>query len=280
MNELTIFKAIVLGLVQGLTEFLPISSSGHLVITQRLFGLAGDSSVMLLFDAMSHIGTLAAVMIVFAGTFRDYLGRLVRESSAGYTGRRTGWWISILGFAACVPTAIIGFGFKDQFEAAFDNITSTAVGLAVTGGLLFATRLVPRPSRGWRRIGIGRAVLVGIAQGCAILPGISRSGSTICMALFCGFKKPWAAQFSFFIAAPVILGAGLIKVKETLERSSEMMEAVPWAAVLVGTGVAFVSGMVALKVLIGLVIREKIHHFAWYCWGLSLVVLVWGLRTT
>lgn len=277
MSELTVIQAIVLGLVQGLTEFLPISSSGHLVITQRIFGLKGDAPAMLLFDAMAHLGTLLAVMLVFAPTFRDYLGRLLRESRGGYAGRRTGWWITLLGISACVPTAIIGFGFKDKFEQAFDNLLSTSIGLAMTGALLFATRFVPRPTRGWRRIGIGRAVLVGIAQGAAILPGISRSGSTICVALFCGFKRTWAAQFSFFIAAPVIFGAGLIKLKETLELSTQAMEVVPWAAVLAGTGVAFVSGMVALKVLIGLVIRDKIQHFAWYCWVLSVVVLVWGL---
>ncbi len=277
MNELTFIKAIVLGVVQGLTEFLPVSSSGHLVITQRLLGLQGDSPTMLLFDAMSHIGTLLAVFIVFASTFRDYLGRLYRESRKGYSGRRTGWLIALLGLAACVPTAIIGFGFQKDFEQAFDNPFSTGVGLAITGTLLFLTGRVRRPGLGWRRIGFGRAILVGIAQGAAILPGISRSGATICTALFCGIKRTWAAQFSFFIAAPVILGAGLIKLKETLEMSTGQMGTVPWWPILVGTGVAFVAGTGALKILIRLVARDRIHHFAWYCWALSVVVIGWGL---
>jgi undecaprenyl-diphosphatase len=273
VSELNYIQACVLGLVQGLTEFLPVSSSGHLVLSQKALGLPSHSPEMLLFDVVSHIGTVLAVFLVFRKSFGEYLLRLVRECSPSYEGKRTAVLFTGYALAACVPTAAIGLGFKDHFESAFESLTAIGVGLLLTGTLLFVVGLAPRPTRGLRRIGWLRAVLIGVAQGCAIFPGVSRSGATICSALLLGVKKRWSAEFSFFIAVPPIIGAGLIKLKETCDLPPDQLNVVPWGPTILGAGVAFVSGFVALKLLIGLVIREKIHHFSYYCWTLGTTVL-------
>ncbi|MCH7814763.1 MAG: undecaprenyl-diphosphate phosphatase, partial [Planctomycetes bacterium] len=157
MNELDTIQALVLGIIQGLTEFLPVSSSGHLAIAQRLMHLEADSHGMLLFDVASHLGTLAAVVWVFAGTFGRYLRRLLAERGPDYAGRRIAWRLAGLGVAASIPTALIGLFFQDTLEAAFAKPTWIGLGLLATGTLLFVTGRLPRPRRGWRRFGVGRA---------------------------------------------------------------------------------------------------------------------------
>lgn len=277
MNELDFPKALLLGLIQGLTEFLPVSSSGHLVIIQQLFGLKGDAPGMLLFDIATHVGTLLAVMVVFAATFRRFLVKLVSEFKSPLAGRKTALLVTWLGVVACVPTAAIGLGFKDSFEEAFDSPATAGVGLLLTGTLLFVTGLLPRPRRGWRRMGWWRAGLIGLAQGCAILPGISRSGSTICTAMAVGVKRRWAAEFSFFIVVPPIIGAAAIKLRETMSLPADQLQSIPWGPIVIGSLVAFISGVLALRILLTIIIRDKLHHFCYYCWVLGIGVLAWTL---
>lgn len=275
MTELSYASAIILGLIQGLTEFLPVSSSGHLVIAQRLLGLGSDSPAMLLFDVVTHVGTLLAVGIVFAGTFRKFVVRLATETAPGFSGRRSAWIVAGLGMAACAVTGIIGFGFKDAFERSFSSTAGIGGGLLATGTMLFLTGRIPRARRGWRRIGWWRAALVGAAQGIAILPGVSRSGSTICVALFLGMRRQWAAQFSFLIVVPAILGAGAVKLRDTFALPSEQFSAIPWGPITVGAAVSLLSGVLALRVLLAMVIGDRLQHFCYYCWGVGAIVLVW-----
>ena len=274
MNDLTYVQALILGIVQGLTEFLPVSSSGHLAVSQRLMNLDADSHAMLLFDVASHLGTLLAVVAVFAGTFRLYLRRLWSESRRSFTGRRMAWRIAGLGLCASIPTALIGLLFKDTLEAAFGKPVWIGVALLVTGTLLHAVGRIPRPRRGWRRFGPGRAVLVGLAQGAAILPGISRSGATICTAMLIGLRRRWAAEFSFFIAVPAILGAALLKAKDTLDLPADQIAAIPKGPILLGAAAALVSGYLALRLLLTAVHRAKLQYFCYYCWLAGVVVLV------
>lgn len=274
MNELDYLQALILGVVQGLTEFLPISSSGHLAVAQRLMDLNPASHAMLLFDVGSHLGTLLAVIYVFAGTFRRYVQRLFAESRSSFVGRRIAWPIAGLGVCASVPTALIGLVFKDPLEAAFDKPIWIGVGLLLTGTLLFVTGKIPRPRRGWRRFGVGRALLVGIAQGAAIMPGVSRSGSTICVAMLAGFRRRWAAQFSFFIAAPAICGAALIKANDSFGLPPAELAAIPKGPILLGAVAALLSGYVALRLLLAAVHRAKLQHFCYYCWLLGVTVIV------
>lgn len=276
MTELGYPSAIILGFIQGLTEFLPVSSSGHLVIAQRLMDLKSDSPAMLLFDIVTHIGTLFAVGIVFAETFGKFVVRLATETVPGFSGRRSAWMVVALGFAACTMTAIIGLSFKESFERSFSSTAGIGAGLLVTGTVLFLTGRIPRPRRGWRRIGWWRAALVGVAQGIAILPGISRSGSTICAALFLGIKRKWAAEFSFLIVVPTILGVGAIQLHDTLTLPPEELSTIPWGPIVVGAAVSLASGVVALRVLLAMVIADRLRHFCYYCWGLGTLVLVWA----
>jgi len=276
MNELSYWQALLLGFIQGVTEFLPISSSGHLAISQRLMHLDADSTPMLLFDVVTHLATLAAVVWVFAGTFGRYLRRLSAECSASFTGRRIAWRVALAGIVASVPTAAIGLAFQDTFERAFGKPVWIGVGLLFTGTLLFVIGKIPRPRRGWRRFGSGRALWVGVAQGLAILPGISRSGSTICLAMLLGLRRRWAAEFSFFIAAPAICGATLLKAKDTFEQYGVDLTAVANGPMLVGAIVALLSGYVALRLLLTAVHRAKLQYFCYYCWlaGLAVILLV------
>ncbi|MEK7756058.1 MAG: undecaprenyl-diphosphate phosphatase, partial [Planctomycetota bacterium] len=253
MSDLTYLQAIVLGVVQGLTEFLPVSSSAHLAIAQRWCALDPESLPMHVFDGLVHIGTTLAVLIVFAGPLRRYGYRLIGELSSNWTGKRYALRILLLGVMATIPTGVIGLGFKKTFERAFGEPVWIGVGLLLTGVLLAVTAYVGRGKRGWKDFAWWRAVLVGIAQGIAIWPGMSRSGSTICAATFCGLRRRWAAEFSFFIAVPAIVGATALKLREAFAMSAENAVPIVWGPALVGAAVSLVVGVLSLRLLLGAV---------------------------
>ena len=274
MNAFGFGQAILLGIVQGLTEFLPISSSGHLVILQRWLGLDAGSSEMLLFDVVAHVGTLGAVLLVFWRTIRRFLYRLRRETQLTWTKPRSAWRFLCLGAAAVVPTAVIGLAFKDSFESAFSSLRTVGACLMVTGFMLAVTMKTPRGRRGWRQLRLWQAILVGIVQGLAILPGISRSGATICLATYCGWRRRWAVEFSFLIAVPAILGATLIQVLDTMHLSAEPLNAIALGPILVGGLISLLVGVFALKLLLHIVRRGRLHYFAIYCWFVGILTLI------
>jgi undecaprenyl-diphosphatase len=273
--DLTYLQAVVLGLIQGLAEFLPISSSGHLAVAQSLMGLAPESQPILLFDVASHVATVAAVLIFFARPVRDFSRQFVADfrrlpAGAGGNAFRIGW----LGFVACLPTAAIGLLFKDELEAAFGKAQGIGISFLVTGALLAITAVVPRGGIGWRRFAWWQAALVGFAQGVAILPGVSRSGATICTALYLGLKRRWAAQFSFLIAVPAIFGATLIKAMDIAGMGESAAVAIPWGPIALGSVVAFFTGLVSLGALVRIVRLSKLHYFSPYCFAVGTAVLV------
>jgi len=180
-------------------------------------------------------------------------------------------WLAII---ACIPTAVIGLTFKDTFESAFGRPAWIGVCLIVTGFMLAILSRVPRGRRGWRKFSWWQAALVGIAQAGAILPGISRSGATICMASYLGVRRRWAAEFSFLIAAPAIIGGTLLKLRDTMTLPPEHTTAIPWGPLLIGSFVSLVVGVMALKLLLSAVRRAKLHYFAFYCWALGIFVLI------
>lgn len=293
MNDPGYVKSIALGILQGITEFLPVSSSAHLALAQRWLALDPNSPALLLFDVLAHIGTLVAVAIVFRaaigrlvrGVIRDTLApsndttgaagseTTARESGRAPVARRVSLRIVVLTMAASIPTAVVGLQFKDTFESAFDRPQWIGVCLLITGGLLAALAMVPRGRRGWRRFGWWRAGLVGLAQAGAILPGISRSGVTICVASYLGLRRRWAVEFSFLIAAPAILGGTILKVRDTLALPAEQLETIPWGPLIVGAVASLMVGVVALRLLLVAVRRAKLHYFALYCWALGVFVL-------
>jgi len=273
VTELDYVRSVLLGAIQGLTEFLPISSSAHLALTQRWMGLDADGPGMLLFDVLAHVGTLIAVLIVFGRPGWRFSQRILRESSGAFSGRRFAWRVVALGVAATIPTAVVGLAFQGVFEAAFDKPKWIGAALIVTGALLAATKMLGRQSRGWRKFSWWQAVLVGLAQACAILPGISRSGSTICVACYCGLRRRWAAEFSFLIAVPAIAGATLLKLKDTLELPKEQLAGMAWGPIVTGSVVSLIVGIVALKTLLTAVRRGQLHYFAVYVWLLGALLL-------
>lgn len=273
MNEISYLHAILLGIVQGLTEFLPISSSGHLALAQMLFGLDPDSQFMIAFDVAVHLGTVVAIAIVFFAPFVRLLRGLLTEFSGSFSGERHSWRIVGLGVAASIPTAIIGVVFKDDLEAAFAKPVWIGIALLVTGTLLWITGKLPRPRRGWRRFGVLRAIIVGIGQGLAIMPGISRSGTTIAVALMLGIRRKWAGQFSFFIAVPAICGAAVLKAKDIMEHSADAMTQVLTGPLLAGTLAATITGYFALRILLTAVQRARLHYFSYYCWLIGVVTI-------
>ncbi len=259
---------MILGVVQGATEFLPISSSGHLVILQTLFGAEPG----LLFDVMLHVGTLAAIIIVF----RKDLARLAR---AGADARSDRWMLSAIA-AGCVPTALIGVAFSEQFERMFTSMTAAGIGLMATGLILMCTAwrnkwLSDDGGRSYERINIGQALLIGTAQGLAIIPGVSRSGATIAVALLLGVERELAARFSFLLAVPAILGALAFELKDY--RSAASPGGAGAAAMLLGPLVAAVVGVFALKLLLEIVRKGRISLFAYYCWALGLLAIGYGI---
>ena len=274
MTEFDFGRALLLGVIQGLTEFLPISSSGHLALTQRLLDLDPDSPAMLLFDVLAHLGTLVAVIIVFARPAQRYVQRLVRELSPSWPRRRYASRIILLAVTACVPTAGFGLALQDSIEAAFDKPLLIAIFLIITGLMLAGMAWFARGKRGWKNLRWWQAFLIGIAQGCAIFPGISRSGATICAAGYCGLRRRWAAEFSFLIAVPAIAGATFLKIRETFNLPGAQLNEITWGPIITGSLVSLVVGIVALKLLLGIVRRAKLHYFAPYCWLLGALVLV------
>lgn len=265
MSELGYSSAVILGIVQGLTEFLPVSSSAHLSLVQHWLSLDADSPTILLFDALTHIGTVVSILIVFAGPLRKYAVRLLAETSSSWRRPRYAWRIALLAMVASVPTAIIGLTFKDHFTASFANSQRVGIALLFTALLLLVTSFASRGRRGWRRFMWWQAVIVGVAQGIAIQPGISRSGSTICTATLCGLRRRWAAQFSFFIAMPAILGATAVQFGDTMEAVKIAGGALPWGPLAAGSVAAMIVGILALYWLLALVRKAKLAPFAGYC---------------
>ncbi len=179
----------------------------------------------------------------------------------------------MLALVATIPTAVIGLAAKDTFESAFGKPKWIGSALILTGGLLAVIKILPRARRGWRDFRWWQALLVGIAQACAILPGISRSGATICAASYCGLRRRWAVEFSFLIAVPAIVGAALVKLKDTLELSPVLFETIAVGPVVLGSIVSLGTGIIALRVLLDAVRRAKLHYFAIYCWLLGAFLL-------
>ncbi len=274
MSELDYLRAMLLGVLQGLTEFLPISSSAHLALSQRWFDLDPRSAPMLLFDVLVHLGTLMAVVIVFRKSALRFCSRLYGEATGTSSGKPCAWWIALLAIAATIPTGVIGLLFQEHFEAAFGSPGAIGTCLIVTGCLLIAMVKVPRGRRGWRALRWWEAVLIGLVQAAAILPGISRSGSTICVASYFGWRRRWAAEFSFLIAVPAIAGGAILMTADAFDLQSEALHGVNWGPILFGSMVSLVVGVFALRLLLSAIRRARLHYFAYYCWLVGVLILV------
>ena len=244
INELV--SAILLGIVQGITEWLPVSSSGHLVLIQQLFNI----EVSLFYDIMLHVGSVLVILLVF---WKDIL-------------KIRGKWLGYL-VVGSLFTAGIGYFGYDFFKGLFDSVETVGVALIVTGALLFYAD----KKNGQKKISFFDSILIGIMQGLAIIPGISRSGSTIAMGLFRGVKRDEIVKFSFILAIPAILGALLFEVVKqgfVVDFSFSLG---------VGTLVSMIVGYFSLKFLIKLVKERKLEWFAYYCFFVGGITLILSL---
>ena len=263
---MTYFDAILLGLVQGLTEFLPVSSSGHLAITQSL--LPGFSQPGVLFDVLLHSGTMFAVILYFRAELLRLLASPFKKTEQARDDRKI---VGLL-IIATIPAAIIGLSFKDFFAGLFHNLTAVSVMLLVTGTLLYFTENQERGHRKETEMSWWDAVLVGLAQSAAILPGISRSGSTIACLLLRKVESTSAARFSFLMMLPAVGGATILSLKD--------LQAVPVHELpmyAVGTAISFITGWLAIDMLMAVVRKKRLRWFAAYCWAVGSLFLVLSL---
>ncbi len=266
---------ILLGILQGLTEFLPISSSAHLALAEQIFGVHKPGIV---FDIFVHFGTLLSVVWVFRQ-------RILRLALAPLRG---GEDLRLLGMliVGSIPTGILGLALDFAAEAAFVRSWAVGLGLLVTACvLIIAERLAPHPCSPLPQRGEGPGVRVlaqltwrdalwiGLAQGVAVLPGISRSGSTIAMGLLVGLRREDAAEFSFLLFIPAIVGATALKIAEAL--SDPGAHSALWGSYLAGTIVAFLSGIVAIHFLMRFLRARRLTPFAIYCLALGLAAIAW-----
>ncbi len=269
---MNILESIILGIVQGLTEFLPVSSSGHLVLTEKLLGLTTHN---IRFVVVVHLGSLLAVLAIY----RVKIGLILRGAYKGRVRYHKGKWkfpdpntrLSWLLILATIPAGLVGIIFGNQIEQVFFRPLWVGIFLAVTGLVLFCVRFVRTDggSPNWWRAGI-----IGLAQAVAILPGMSRSGSTITAGIYSGVEKSRAAEFSFLLSVPVILGAGVMELGKMMDTAPSAMEIV---TLLAGAAASAISGYLAIRFLLDVIKKGKLYYFAYYCWLVALIVIIFSI---
>lgn len=261
---MTFIEAILLGILQGATEFLPVSSSGHLVLAQHLISNFEQPGV--LFDVLLHVGTMVAVAIYF---WRDLTGLVTSLWRRDEPAKNQRFMVLLL-IAGSVPTAVIGLLFKDFFIGLFERPDIVCIMLLITGTLLWAAERLRRSESSRKQMTFIDALVVGTVQGCAIIPGISRSGSTIAALLMRGIDGETAARFSFLLALPAVFGAAILSLKDLGQVNGQAL--LPYIA---GTLAALLTGFCCIHLLMGVIRRRRLHWFALYCWlagGVGLVL--------
>jgi undecaprenyl-diphosphatase len=251
---MTILQGIILGIVQGLTEFLPVSSSGHLVLLQRLFSIDEGT---LFFTTMVHVGTLVAVVVIFKDDIWDMLKKPFQK-------------LSIYIVIATLPTIVIALLLKDFVEAAFNTGSSLGIGFIITGTLLWLVESKKPGQKILKDMKGKHAIIMGIAQGAAIFPGVSRAGSTITGGLFQGLDRRFAAKFSFLMSIPAILGSLVFQFKDLTQ--VESLGAL--GPVILGSVAAGISGYFAIKLMMDLIAKKSLKIFSIYVYILGAFVLV------
>ena len=268
-----ILQGIIIGIVQGLTEFLPVSSSAHLVFIQNILGVQSS----LAFDTFLHLGSLLAVLWFFRAdiikmilswisSLSDIIHGRFREGFYDDPYKRLAWYVII----ATIPVGLAGVFFEDSVDALFSGaLYVPAFFLFVTGTILYLSQRMTSGSINFRNITGKHALFMGLGQACAILPGLSRSGTTIAAGLVAGLDKEFAAKFSFILSIPAILGAFILQVKDI----GSAMDA-NFLPIFLGFVAAFISGYIAIKWMLDLIQKRNLDIFAYYCWIVGIVVFM------
>ena len=254
----TLIEILILAIIQGLTEWLPVSSSGHLVITQKVLGL----NLPLIYSVMLHVGTLIVVLTVFRKDILEIIKALVKRDFETEEGK-----LALFIAVGSVPIAIIGFVFYDFFESLFSNLLAVGLALLITGWILFFSE----KRIGNRKIGILDSLLIGLAQGVTIIPGISRSGVTVATGLLRRVDKAIAFKYSFLLSVPAVLGATVMESRELVVGNVNMVP------LFLGAIISMIVGYVSLKLLQKIVMKEKFHLFAYYCWTVGLAITLFTI---
>ena len=268
-----IIQGIIIGIVQGLTEFLPVSSSAHLVFIQKILGVQSS----LAFDTFLHLGTLIAVMWFFrydiykmlmswVASLQDILQGRFKEGFYEDPYKRLAWYVLL----ATVPVGIVGVLFEDSVDALFSGaLYVPAFFLFVTGTILYLSQRMTSGEINYNTITKKEALFMGLGQACAILPGLSRSGTTIAAGLSIGLDKEFAAKFSFILAIPAILGAFLVQAKDIGSALD-----VNFLPVILGFIAAIIAGYMAIRWMLDLIQNKSLDIFSYYCWAVGIIVFM------
>lgn len=275
---MTYLNGIVLGIVQGLAEFLPISSSGHLTILQHFFGIEGDS--VLLFTILMHVGTLAAVFIVYWSDIWALIKELfltiwdlVRLKGLKLDERPIRK-LGVMIIVASIPTAIIGVCFKDVFSSFYKSTLPTAIGLIITGFLLWIAERPRKEGVGIEKMTFASAIIIGTMQGFAITPGVSRSGSTLFGGLMTGLKREFAVEFAFLISIPSVLGSLIF---EGGGGNLDTVVSNSLGPIIAGFICSLISGVIAIKVMIKIVSKYSLRYFSIYVWVVGTALIGYNI---
>lgn len=273
---MNIFQSTILGIIQGITEFLPVSSSGHLVLFQHLLGL---KEAELLFDITVHLGTLAAVVIFFRREINTIIISVFRYCKTAF---KTGSFtlskddletkFALLIIAGSVPTAIIGLMFHKIADQLFSSGFITGLMLILTGLILFFTRFIKKLPKENKFFSFKDALIIGISQGLAVMPGLSRSGTSISAGLFLGLNHETAAKYSFLLSIPAIVGASILSFADMSNSNL-----IPSETILAGVISSCASGYFALKFLVYIVKKGRLHYFSPYCLAIGLITIISGI---
>ncbi len=275
---MSILQAVFLGFVQGLTEFLPVSSSGHLAIFQKLFHIETDFGV--LFDVLLHVGTLFSVFLIFRKDIillvKEFCGMIVdlfskiRDPYVVVIDSAYRKFVLLI-IVSTIPTGVLGIVARDFVTYASGSLLITGICLIITSGALFFADMQPEGRKSVKSASYLNAFEIGMAQGIATMPGLSRSGLTITTCLACGFKREFAFKYSFIMSIPAILGATILELKDITkaEITGKMV-----LNCIVGMIVAGIVGFVALKVMIAVVKNKKYIFFSIYCFVAGLVAVI------
>ncbi len=276
-NMDSLIKLLFLAVVQGLTEFLPVSSSGHLVIFRNYLGVESQGGF---WEIILHFGTLLAIFIFFWKEIINILKSVIISVGRLISGKKftdlvrddVHFRLFLLILVGTIPTGLVAIAFKDTLEALFNKPALAGVMIMVTGTLLWFTKNFSKGPSSKKSISFIDALIVGLAQGIAIIPGISRSGSTISVACFRGVSRGLAARFSFLLSIPAIIGATALKHKEVVALDREGLFC---AAIVIS--VAALVGYFALRWLVSVIERGRFYMFAYYCWGVGALGIIISL---
>lgn len=271
-------EAIVLGLVQGLSEFLPISSSGHLALLENLFEIKEES--LLFFAVLLHIGTLVSIFIVYHEDIYALikeLGLLFKDIFSGKGLRieeRPIRKLGIMIIVSSIPTAIMGLLFSNFIDKVFGSLIVISICWIITGFILFFSEKLKSNSKEIEGMKYRNAIFIGICQGLAIMPGISRSGSTIVGSLVTGLKREFAVEFAFLISIPAILGSAILEFPKAIKAGIDPSTIGP---MIVGFLVAAISGYFAITTMIRIVSKHKMIYFSYYVWVIGVGTFIYSI---